>query len=178
MRPDLSDGTYECAAVLALQPIFASYVLSARAALVGSQDMQQLQEQLDPHITVLFAGLQDAFGLRQLHKIVQPYQDVELAFSVRAAGLFFDTSGRPINVHYMVESTAIAELHATLLESFLSAGFVLQTSYSWPNYTPHISILDRVMIPLNAAADVPLPDRHAKFRAGSCCLVGVRRDPA
>jgi len=172
MTPGVLDDTHECAIVLAVQPDFAAYVDEQRQ-LFGSVEL--IARQLDPHITVMYCGYQEPKDLRVRSQFAAQFNAIEVEFHVTQVGAFYNRSGLLTNIHYCIESESLRSLHQTILEEYLALFGRTHTPYVGAQYTPHVSIFDRVAMPKTAISLFARPPERVAWRAGGAHLVGERK---
>lgn len=159
-------GNCACALALCVEPGLAAHVAAARRHYALAQPWSP---QLDPHITVLYCGVQPPAVLHRLAVLAAHFSADAVDVTLDRAAAFSNPDGQVVNVHFRLHSAALLALHRAALRAYLDLGLVLQTPYAGAAYVPHLSVLDRIRWP--APAPLPAMPAQLDWRAGGCQLI-------
>jgi 2'-5' RNA ligase len=157
---------YESALVFWLPPAEQAYVEALRCALDWPAPPEY---QLVPHVTVLFLGRMHGSELVRLHSVLGTMVSTVVDSDIVGLGCF--SSEETIsNVHLRLEGRQLRQFHDRCFDACIAAGWQPQTPYVRDRYVPHVSVFDRVRMPLIAYPAEP-PDLPRKLRLDEVTVI-------
>jgi len=142
----LPAAQYDSALVFGLPARLAAAVEELRGKLPWEVPAD---DQLVPHLTVLFLGRMEGAKLLDLQRAFADLRPVEVDIGLGDLDTFVSAS-RVSNLHLRVRGDAgLRTLHQRALKACRAAGWEPQTLYLENRYLPHITIVDGVDVDAN-----------------------------
>jgi 2'-5' RNA ligase len=176
LEPPLSDASrlYQSAFVFPLPPHVEQLVNGIR---FGVPVDAPSDDQLRPHITLLYLGLQrPAFLSTLIERLAEMAPRLSAEVWCSGTGEFSVGDGSR-NWHLTIQPRAtLCKMQQSAAQRCMALGWTVASRFMGDNYTPHITIWDRMAKPRQALPP-PIVERltNLKFAIQSPLVVGRRR---
>jgi len=154
-----STSIYESAFVFGVPETIKHFVEEYRRTLSTTG---MLGETLPPHLTIFYNGIQSGANLLNLlRKFNPPRID---SVKITGIGTFTNSEGRVSNIHITVKnSSKLMQVHRQALIDYKGLRLTLQSIYTDDQYSPHITILDKIESKNFILPNIVIPKQSIKL---------------